>query len=350
MSGRFLTAPFFFSVALITQSRLRSFRTFSIAFLTLLIFGLSTPYPPIRSDGNYSNSSFDDNGIADERGFYYQETGLLKAARDKQFPTFNRNTGLSARAEEGIVINRVNGYFGFYAGPNVHIVDPLGIGDPLLARVPSAAVLRWRIGHFMRVIPPGYIETLREKKCLIEDKNLDSYYQKLSFIIRGNLFSFSRLREILKMNLGRYNSLIDHELYRYPLMVKADLTQIENPRPREIPLEDAGNREFGDQGIQVMLDRIYHSKKMEISIDSQNDYRILYYLDKRKIADQKLRARFRPLEKLSFQTIKMSEKARRLGVNKIIILPLTTDGKFRIGHLKFMPGGDDRGMSKKDSR
>jgi arabinofuranosyltransferase len=58
------------------------------------------------------------------------------------------------------------------------------------------------------VVPDGYLQTLARNENLIVDKNLSEYYDKLSIIIRGSIFSKQRFIEIIKMNLGFYNHLL----------------------------------------------------------------------------------------------------------------------------------------------
>jgi arabinofuranosyltransferase len=65
------------------------------------------------------------------------------------------------------------GMVGLYTGPDRHIVDVLGLCDPLLARLP--ATRPWRIGHYNRDAPAGYLESLAEDRNLIEDPALRSH-------------------------------------------------------------------------------------------------------------------------------------------------------------------------------
>jgi hypothetical protein len=58
-----------------------------------------------------------------------------------------------------VTIFEAVGLLGYYAGPGVHIVDPMALTDPLLARLPADKP--WRIGHFRRQLPPGYVDRLR---------------------------------------------------------------------------------------------------------------------------------------------------------------------------------------------
>lgn len=216
MSGRFLTAPFFVAVALLTRFRFNHPRVFGAALLAVAAAGTLPKLAPVRSGPRYANTAIDAHGIADERGFYFANAGLFAAGREGPPPTLHREAGQKAREKGGVVINHALGYFGFFAGPGVHIVDPHGLADPLLAHMPAFFDPDWRIGHFARVIPGGYVDSLREKRILIHDKRLAEYYRIINLIVRGNLLSLSRLRTILLFNLGRFNDLLDWRLYRFP--------------------------------------------------------------------------------------------------------------------------------------
>jgi arabinofuranosyltransferase len=157
MSGRFLTAPFFASVILISQARFSPPRLELFVFLLLLIVALSSPPTTLQSDSHYSRTEIDDRGIADERGFYCQASDLLKENRRSPLPRHDWvSDGKRARAERGVYVRGNIGYFGFFAGPRAHVVDPLGLSDALISRLPARKNLRWRVGHYNREIPEGY--------------------------------------------------------------------------------------------------------------------------------------------------------------------------------------------------
>jgi arabinofuranosyltransferase len=98
------------------------------------------------------------------------------------------------------------GYYGFVAGPHVYIVDQLGLCDPLLARLPAQRP--WRIGHFERSVPDGYVETLESGHNRFVDPHLALYDDKLRIATRGNLWDPQRLIEIWKLNTGAYDYLL----------------------------------------------------------------------------------------------------------------------------------------------
>ena len=101
------------------------------------------------------------------------------------------------------------GFIGYFAGPAVHIVDRYALTDPLLARLSAVSVEKWRIGHFERDIPAGYVQTLRTGVNQIQNPNLAKYYDALALITRAPLFSRERLIAIWKMNTGQFDFLLE---------------------------------------------------------------------------------------------------------------------------------------------
>jgi len=151
-------------------------------------------------------------GVADERAVYYQETGLLPALRRKGPPLAHRwvAEGRAARAAGPSVVLRMGiGFFGFYAGSQVHIVDGHALTDPLLARLTANTGRGFRIGHFRRVSPKGYEESLRTGVNLIEDPDLAAYWDVLRLVTRGPLLDRERLEAVVKLNLGHYDPLLE---------------------------------------------------------------------------------------------------------------------------------------------
>jgi arabinofuranosyltransferase len=147
-----------------------------------------------------------DGDIADERAYYAPHTGLF--TRDRA-PHPWAEQGMELRAAGPAVVEHGNvGFLGYYAGPAVHIVDRNGLTDPLLARLPVRDPADWRIGHFRREVPPGYVDTLRSGQNVIQDAALAAFYEPLSIVARGPLWSEARLREIWRLNTGYYDHLL----------------------------------------------------------------------------------------------------------------------------------------------
>jgi len=223
MSGRFFTVPLVFGLALLIHLRLRPI-TWSALAVCFLGLGLLAKNPSLLTDETYGadilwsfkrdlvlNSVADGRGVADERASYYQGTGLLPVLRhDRYVPMFEWvGRGQAARNKgRHLVVFETPGFYGFYAGPHVHILDTFALGDPLLSKLPVVNASDWRIGHFRRGVPTGYLETLQTGKNLIENPEISELYRSIKILTRDPIWSVQRFREIAKMNLGFYKKTI----------------------------------------------------------------------------------------------------------------------------------------------
>jgi arabinofuranosyltransferase len=216
MSGRFLTSSLVISVLLLMRL-LRDlsprWKTAALAVAVILgIFAMPPNFLPTPNQPRFTERDLV-TGINDERAFYYPISGLMNYRPGKQIPFASEGWvehGYALRESGKSVVDEKNvGFIGYFAGPAVHIVDRYALADPLLARLPAASVDKWRIGHFERDIPAGYIQTLRTGVNQIADSSLAKYYDALALITRGPLFSRERLIAIWKMNTGQFNSLLE---------------------------------------------------------------------------------------------------------------------------------------------
>jgi len=221
MTGRLFTAPLFVAVILLSQYNFTAFRRIPLValFAIVIVVGVITYSSPLYSDKNFTTISHVGDEIAyvfccyiiDERIIYYGGTGLLNNLDNIEIP---RHPWAALGSDVGALgqspdFERAIGMYGFYAGPEIHIIDPYGIGDLLLSKLPIEKDQRWVIGHFTRTVPPGYRETLKSGENVIEDECLAKYYDKLSIITRGDLFDANRIQEIWKMNTGQYDYLLE---------------------------------------------------------------------------------------------------------------------------------------------
>jgi len=213
MSGRFLTVPFVVALAVLAAWILPALPTRwsqGVAAVAALIV-LSAPSNPVRAV--VEPCSIPDHGITDERSCYYDSNGLLRNAhRSDKGWTYQQQKYWQAgvKKKEGaetVYEDSLIGFTGFAAGPRIHLVDPAALTDPLLARIPFSKP-NWRIGHFYRDVPKGYLETLRTGENQIESPCLRQYYDQLSLVLRGPIFSFRRFKAILALNFGSYDRLL----------------------------------------------------------------------------------------------------------------------------------------------
>lgn len=212
MSGRYFSVLLLAASVLILKMTDMNFSRTNLAMLGLIVvLGLSASNPDLR---NHITKHVDvrNYGITDERVVYFRTLALINLDWKTRRPNHIWvQQGLEHKAKGRVLsIGPANGLFAFYAGPNLHVVDTHGLGDPLLARLPAYHTSNFIIGHFFRAVPEGYWKYKRSFGDQIKDKNLREYYQKLSILIHSKkLFSKERLLTIWRFNTGYYDYLLN---------------------------------------------------------------------------------------------------------------------------------------------
>ncbi len=205
MAGRFLTAPLVAVLVLLLRGPLPRPRAMAGAAVILVALAFLAPDPVLRCGPRFGLDRADavaDNGVADERAFYYPTTGLLRAQRGEhriEHPWAVQ--GRRARAQGlQVATRRPIGFYGFFAGPDCHVVDLFGLSDPLTARLPVRTDKEWRVGHLERALPIGYLESVRRPETGITDPDLAALDRRLRLVTRGPLFDAARWRAIVELN------------------------------------------------------------------------------------------------------------------------------------------------------
>ena len=214
MGGRFLSAPLLASalalagLGLPTPTRRQVLVSVALAGV-LLLRSATAPL---------TGNPLEVPTVVDERLRFYHATGLAGGLlSDAPWPNhFFRHKGEYARESAAreratqVVVDAYVGFLGFYAGPNVHIVDLLGLPDPLLARLPGR--LRdgvWKPGHILRPLPEGYIESLETGENRLVDPQLAGFYDVVRRVTRGPVWDRDRWGDIWKLHTGGYDDLIE---------------------------------------------------------------------------------------------------------------------------------------------
>jgi arabinofuranosyltransferase len=206
MTGRFLSVPLLALTAVWARVRWRLPRgSVPVAVGLMAVLGIfATTRPPIVSGaGTFilaPTEGISNAGIADERAFYYRYTGLLRWSRARTLPWNTQVERGMALKQAPTVAREVNiGFMGYYAGPAVTIIDEYGLCDAFLARLPAQP--DWRIGHYYRPSPPGYVESVQENRNRVVDPDLALRYEQIRVITRGPIWSRRRWRAIVAVNL-----------------------------------------------------------------------------------------------------------------------------------------------------
>jgi arabinofuranosyltransferase len=238
-AGRFLSVPFLVA-ALLVADWLQSLKVPRAAAWTALATTAAylwlIPATPLLTPWTYGRDiNTSERGMAylktvyiigtqDARAGAYSRTLAAWWRNEQRAPCsveFGRRDGESLhRSSDKVVVRSALGMCGYYAGLKIHIVDPVGVTDPFLSRLPS--VWLFTPGQFIRDTPDGYLEHLRDGVTPIRDPQLNRYYQQIEQITRSrDLFSLPRLKTIVAFNLGRYEPLLD--AYRHEVAERRGL-------------------------------------------------------------------------------------------------------------------------------
>lgn len=222
MSGRFFAAPGFLALCLLARApapqwlikRWKVTGLIAVGVVGILLVTRLMEQP---------SYSIPTNGIADERRFYYSNNGLFPVLKEwlrtESEPIHPRGkSGIDIKAEAqsvGMPIvawgGKNAGMPGYYAGPAVHIVDDLALTDAFLARLP--AIPGARVGHYQRLLPPGYIETALDAIPTTEVRALRPLLYDVTLATRAPLFSGVRWNAIWRLFSGHYHWVYESDIY-----------------------------------------------------------------------------------------------------------------------------------------
>jgi arabinofuranosyltransferase len=249
MAGRFFSVPFF-CAALVLVWFARTRAVMVAMSLALAAYNLAAPLVPIKSGPGYQQGWAwrETNGVQDVRGYHHAFTNLLlyNPLHERPDHEWFRQGRSFARGGERVSVQGSIGFFGFEAGPDRFVVDPNALSDPFLARLPVSDRLYFEfyVGHFMRDIPAGYLESCAEGRNLIADPLLHDFYDRLTNVTRGPLLSWSRFRDIWQLNVGPYRRLHEEVDRRRP-------TAISVPPTHERFRTDIGVRDYDRREVHT---------------------------------------------------------------------------------------------------
>jgi len=334
MSGRFLTAPFVLSLALLAVLRIRpspgglagAVAGILVATAPTLVSSLQ----PVYSKGTL----VDARGIADERLFYSATSALLSVRRGMgPPPSQSADEGREARLREKDVVVGGNGMYGLSAGPSVHVVDVNALSDAFLARLPAKR--GWRIGHFVRAVPAGYLRELKGKPGKLASPELAAYLGRLRLVTEGPLFTWTRFRAIYDLNLGAPRHLLDAyakihgRLQVVPLLLVSDRRK-DGSDPAE------GGHLFSDHGISVVLPEVFRGDELEVSLENTEDYDLQGFREGAFVFKVPVPLFTPSGDTLAVHRLKLDLPAERVGIDEIRIFPDTGEDEYFLGHVRLI--------------
>jgi len=337
MSGRFRSAPLCAGAGLLAHHiPSEAPRSTVWAGAGALAVSLLGTFPVVLAHPDYELHQeviFGRDGIADERKFYYSGAGLLNMTRrPSDWPSFSwAREGRRLRAQnEDLVIRHGNiGFRGYFAGPRVFFVDEFGLTDALIARLPSMYRKGWRIGHFHRKIPPGYIETIEAGGAnRITDPQLAELYDHIHRVTREPLWTPERWRSIWLLNTGGLDHLVPTATYRFAGAMKITQARVSTPRKAGDPW-DKGTVKFHDGGVCVALTEPTAASTLTFAADSNDVLEVFLVSEGRTVGRVRRRGRMRP----GLSVDELSVDTGGALIDEVCVFPRIGDGKYSLGYL-----------------
>jgi arabinofuranosyltransferase len=189
------------------------------------------------------------------------------------------------------------GLAGYYAGPKAQIVDKYALSDPLLARLPVPDAKNhatFRIGHYERRIPEGYVEGLTLGLNRVKNPALFAYYEKLRLVTRGSLWDPGRWVAIVALNLGLYDHFLSDYMPDYNMKridasalpstpdAAAEAKEENQQYDWNTPSAERGVM-FSNWGVRVALGPAVSLKAVELGGHAE-DYRVNFLLNGSRVA------------------------------------------------------------------
>ncbi|MFQ5748426.1 MAG: hypothetical protein ACE5H3_03085 [Planctomycetota bacterium] len=340
MSGRFLAAPFFAAVLVLSRLRVSwGGRSFAAAALGVAALGWAGGSPTVLAA---CTESSDDpaidhgSGIFDERLYYCRWVGLRSVLFEGHAPgTPDGERGLEQKELGGTRLQAAIGWFAFQAGPGVYVHDLYGLADPLLARLPARRDLVQRVGHFVRAMPAGYPETLASGENRIQDETLRRLWDDLALVTRGPLFAPGRFAAILRLNLGAALPPETLRALRRPHRLRLHPASIPKlpPGPGSSPVQVA----IPAAGAEIPLVPPAH-EAIEIGV-SGNDGWFFYLVghDGRLLGIDQLFPASASSGAPVPHRIELPARARKPGAAALLVFPYEGDDDFFLSWLRILP-------------
>lgn len=157
---------------------------------------------------------------------------------------------------------------------------------------------------------------------MIRDEGLAAYYDQLSLITRGPIWSAQRFQTIGRMLLGRYDVLIDRQRYTYPYRMEMKISAMGEAKALGAPVRDIDNYKLDIQGLLLDLESLHHEPLVEISLDPERNFQVRFLQDGVEIGRQNLRTVFTADSGLAVALLDVPREAVEQGYDQLWILPI----------------------------
>jgi arabinofuranosyltransferase len=333
MSGRFLAVPLLLSALVLTRLVTATREIWLVSIVAVVVLGLASAKMPLLSDSRFVEGGVKHSGVADERVYYFKVHSLAYASMTSfQDPDWDMRRPAGPRR----ILNTCGlmGEAGLNLGPYDYLLDECALADPLLARLPALFREEWRAGHFARMVPDGYRDSLASGTNAIQNPGLKQYYDHLALITRSTrLWSRDRLWTIWLMNTGRFDYLIDAEYSRFNGFLR-NLDDVSEVRPDETAWNAPGNVILKG-ALAIRAPNQGGRRFLDVSLDSAHEYALVFVKGNAAVGRVTLGPipphRRRP--GLASYTVDLPSQAVRRGFDVILVVPGGREDGYALGHL-----------------
>lgn len=203
MLGRFLTTPLLVVYALANVSApaswVRIHWTMPALLLAQTILSMTVFFQPVLNTRT---------GMSDERAYFARTNGFWVRLRGeaadpfKTYPWINQKDDYRATPSQRHISVRFNIGMSGYRDLDTYIVDRMALSDAFLAQHPMVDA-HWRIGHFIRAVPPDYIQSVVQNRNLMTDAHDRAVLDDVWLASRGELWTAQRWAAIWRLNTGQ---------------------------------------------------------------------------------------------------------------------------------------------------
>ena len=270
MRGRFFSIPFLY--ALCGFSFLLKSRDFQIDFKNinflhdflgvkgLVFFAMSLVFI-FSSVSIFINKTLDNamimvDGIANER-YWYKDHSI--GLRDL--------VSFSGNVPTLVEVSCCPGGQGVSSTGNTYIVDPIALSSPYLSRVAG----RWdRIGHMPHLPPTDFTAWVIGAAHHLPDPSVDRYFSDIREVVRGDLFSLSRIKKIISINFVDYKlptfSAVEQRFSRFYPSLQKQIPLLSMGEVNQGSWRNAKVRWFSEKIVQSISINFTRHKLAKVSL------------------------------------------------------------------------------------
>lgn len=333
MAGRFIATPLFLSVILLSRMVMADAARAWAAAGILIAVGLSSPPTTLSSNSGFETTAGKTSGVIDERAHYFKTQSLVLANR-RSFATPEWTSGQRLPVNMNVLDTcGLMGSAGLEWGPMTHLLDECALADPLLARLPAIFNPEWRTGHFRRMVPEDYRQSIELRANRLADPGLRALYDDILLITRSRrLLSAERLAAIWRANTGVSATGLDYRYYRYGGSI-ATLDELGAVVP-DGTFGNAPNARDLTTPLAVFVEDRPGRRHLDVTLDSDDSYMLTFIRANRIVTTMTLGPipQHRRQPGLASYTESLPPTATREGFDTIVIGPLAGEN-FAIGHL-----------------